>query len=193
MDRNYIARLPRDEELEKYVYIIRDEKNILLASFKPVEILEYRNYIIPIYFDNPGQQYFVIFNDNEWGNPMCHEDDFLDFIDSKLDYLIPTKNTNVVSKDLSDFSYELLQLIRQYEISDITYLNFKSLQKDINKYLSLTNILLNMIEVKDNEDFSLGNIKYIVKLKEGIYTDDTILEQLKRVIDIINEKENKND
>ena len=164
MERQYKSRLPKDEELEKCVYIIRDEKNIPLATFKPVEILEYRNYIIPIYFDDPGQQFFVIFEDDEWGNPICHEDDFLDFIDSKLDALVPDRPINVLNKELSDLSYELLKLVREVEMGDTLYLKYKSLEKDIHKYLDLIFELL-----KTNTDFQ--------------DLDPLLQDQIKRVVD----------
>ena len=144
MERKYIEREPTKEEIKKFIHVIRDEKNIPLATFEPVKILEYRNYTIPIYMDEPGQQYFVIFEDDEWGNPMGDCDDFCDFLDSKLDSLVADRSINVLNKELSDLAYEILKLklVRKTYMGDILYLKFKSIERDIHKWLKLASELL---------------------------------------------------
>lgn len=142
MERKYIERKPTKEEIKKFIHVIRDEKNIPLATFEPVKILEYRNHIFPIYVDEPGQQFFVIFEDDEWGNPMGDCDDFCDFLDSKLDSLVADRPIQILHKELSDLSYEILKLVRAAEMGDTLYLKFKSIEKDIHKWLKLATELL---------------------------------------------------
>lgn len=142
MERKYIERKPTKEEIKKFIHVIKDEKNIPLATFEPVKILEYRNHTFPIYMDEPGQQYFIIFEDDEWGNPMGDCDDFCDFLDSKLDSLVADRPIQILHKELSDLSYELLKLVRATEMGDTLYLKFKSIEKDIHKWLKLAAELL---------------------------------------------------
>ena len=181
MERQYTVRKPNDIEKEQYIYVYKDEKDIPLETFEPVEILEYRNYKIPIYCDDYGQAFFIRFQDDEWSNPNCYYDDFLDFIDSKLDYLVPTRNIDKVEKNLSDLSYKVLKLSRQCETGDTTYLKFKSLQKDVIKYLELLSLLLNKVVVKDNDIFTYGNVKYLLNMREDMIFSDIILDQIKRI------------
>lgn len=145
MERQYIERKPTDLEIEKYTFTERDEKNIPLATFEPVKILEYRNHIFPIYVDEPSQAFFVRFEDDEWSNPMGYCEDFCDFLDSKLDSLVADRPIQVLHKELSDFSYELLKLVRATEMGDTLYLKFKSLEKDVHKYLELMTKILPIV------------------------------------------------
>lgn len=142
MEREFNVRKPTDLEKEKYTYIERDEKDIPLETFKPFEILEYRGHDIPIYPDERSQEFFIRFNDEEWANPNCYYDDFCDFLDSKLDYLVADRPIQVLHKELSELSYELLKLVRATEMGDTLYLKFKSIEKDIHKWLELTSELL---------------------------------------------------
>jgi len=142
MERQYIKRKPTKEEIKEFTHIIRDEKNIPLVIYEPEDILEYRNHKFPIYMDEPGQQFFVIFEDDEWGNPTGDCDDFCDFLDSKLDALVANRPIQVLHKELSDLSRELLKLVREVEMGDTLYLKYKSLEKDIHKWLELASELL---------------------------------------------------
>jgi len=142
MEREFKVRKPTNVEKEKYTYIERDEKDIPLGTFEPVEILEYRGYDIPIYGDDYSQEFFIRFNDAEWANPNCYYEDFCDFIDSKLDYLVANRPIQILHKELSELSYEILKLVRKTDMGDMLYLKYKSLEKDIHKWLKLTSELL---------------------------------------------------
>ena len=174
MERQYLTRKPTDLEVEKYTYIEKDEKDIPLGTFEPFEILEYRGYAIPIYADDYGQEFFIRFNDEEWANPNCYYEDFCDFIDDRLDYLIPSKTPNQISQELNS--------IKIFKISPEEYLKYKNIQRDINKYLHIFSYLVELISIKENNISTQGS-KYIVKTKEGIFIDDIILDQLKRVVE----------
>lgn len=145
MERQYLTRKPTDLEFKKYTYIERDEKDIPLGTFEPVEILEYRGYDIPIYRDDYGQEFFIRFNDEEWANPNCYYEDFCDFLDSKIDSLVADRSINVLNKELSELSYEVLKLTRETKMDDTLYLKFKSLEKDIHKYLGLMTKILPIV------------------------------------------------
>lgn len=145
MERQYFTRKPTDLEIEKYTYIEKDEKDIPLGTFEPFEMLQYRVYTIPIYLDDYGQQYFVRFEDDEWANLNCYYEDFCDFLDSKIDSLVADRSINVLNKELSDLSYEILKLVRKTDMGDMIYLKFKSLEKDIHKYLDLMTKILPIV------------------------------------------------
>ena len=49
------------------------------------------------------------------------------------------------------------------------------------------------LRFKDNDKFSCGDNKYLVDLRKDIITEDNVLEQVKRVIENLNGKENNYD
>lgn len=190
MERQYFTRKPTDLEKEKYTYIERDEKDIPLGTFEPVEILQYRGYNIPIYADDYSQEFFIRFNNEEWANPTCYYDDFCDFLDSKLDMFVPDKNPNQIVIDLYKSNCSLLNIIRcgnNNSNIDI-YLNAKELEKNIDKYIYLFQFLANIIEIQENTKDTSGK-KYLIKLRTDIFIDDILLEQIKRAIENLNRKE----
>lgn len=187
MERQYYTRESTDLEKETFAYVCRDEKNIPLGTFEPCEMLQYRGYTIPIYMDEPGQQYFIVFKDDEWGNPMGDYDDFMDFIDSKLDMFVPNKTLNQISTEMNSLTHTLLKLLRlPMDNTDMKkYQESKELETNINKYLGILQIMSHLIEVVPNTGSTTGN-KYRVKLRQDILVDDMLLDQVKRVIENIN-------
>ena len=186
MERNYKVRKPEEVEKEKYLYTIRDEKDIPLATLEPFEILEYRGYDTPIYMDEPGQQYFIIFDDEDWGNPLGDYDDFMDFIDSKLDMFIPSKTPNQVMNDLNSLTYTLLKLLRaDKNYSDLKiYQEAKKLQQDIDTYILLFAGICQFLDPKYSNNLP-KETPYLMTLKP--HTISKILgDQLKRVIEMVN-------
>ena len=186
MERQYLRREPTDSEKEKYLYTVRDEKDIPLGTFEPFEILEYRGYDIPIYIDEQGQQYFVRFDDDEWGNPLGDYDDFMDFIDKKLDMFIPNKTPNQVMDELNSLTYTLLKLLRtDKNYSDLKiYQEAKKLQQDINTYILLFAGLCQFLEPKYSDNLP-KETPYLMILKP--HSISKILgDQLKRVIEMVN-------
>lgn len=186
MGREFNVRKPTDVEKEKYLYTVKDEKDIPLGTFEPMEILEYRGYDIPVYCDDYGQQYFVVFNDDDWGNPLDDYDDFMDFIDSKLDMFIPTKTPNQVMNELNSLTYTLLKLLRaDKNYSDLKiYQEAKKLQQDIDTYILLFAGLCQFLEPKYSNNLP-KETPYLMVLKP--HTISKILgDQLKRVIEMVN-------
>lgn len=186
MERDYKVRKPEEVEKEKYLYTVRDEKDIPLGTFEPIEILEYRGYDIPIYCDEQGQQYFVRFEDDEWGNPLGDYDDFMDFIDKKLDMFIPSKTPNQVMDGLNSLTYTLLKLLRaDKNNSDLKlYSEAKKLQQDINTYILLFAGLCQLLEPKYSNSLP-KETPYLMILKPHTITK-ILGDQLKRVIEIVN-------
>lgn len=187
MGREFNVRKPTDVEKEKYLYTVKDEKDIPLGTFEPMEILEYRGYNIPVYCDDYGQQYFVRFDDDEWGNPLGDCDDFMDFIDKKLDMFIPNKTPNQVMDELNSLTYTLLKLLRaDKNYSDLKiYQEAKKLQQDINTYILLFASLCQFLEPKYSDNLP-KETPYLMILKP--HSISKILgDQLKRVIEMVND------
>lgn len=186
MERQYLRREPTDSEKEKYLYTVKDEKDIPLGTFEPFEILEYRGYDIPIYCDDYGQQYFIVFNDDDWGNPLGDYDDFMDFIDKKLDMFIPTKTPNQVMNELNSLTYTLLKLLRaDKNNSDLNiYQEAKKLQQDINTYILLFAGLCQFLEPKYSNNLP-KETPYLMILKPHSISK-VLGDQLKKVIEIVN-------
>lgn len=180
MEKQYLVRKPTDLEKEKYLYTVRDEKDIPLGTLEPFEMLQYRGYVVPIYCDDYDQQYFVRFDDEEWGNPLGDYDDFMDFIDKKLDYLVPTESPTKIFSELLDLSASLSKLTNTAENKKICIKASKTFN-EVNKYLQLFRALANLIKIEDNSEYTSGD-KYRVKVVEGVILDDMLLDQLKRAL-----------
>ena len=186
MERDYKVRKPEDVEKEKYLYIVKDEKDIPLGTFEPFEILEYRGYDIPIYIDEQGGQYFVRFDDDECGNPLCDYDDFMGFIDKKLDMFIPNKTPNQVMDELNSLTYTLLKLLRtDKNYSDLKiYQEAKKLQQDINTYILLFAGLCQFLEPKYSNNLPKETPYFMILKPHSI--SKILGDQLKRVIEMVN-------
>jgi len=74
---------------------------------KPVSIFKYRGYEVPIYMDEPGQQYYCIFDDHELGfgaYNVNYQDDLEYLIDQELDTIYEFKEEDYWGAHLEWFN-----------------------------------------------------------------------------------------
>ncbi len=67
----------------------KEEKEFLYLGQPPCGVLDYRGLKIPIYDDDPGQQFFMVFEGEEFGGGAFNgypEEDFCYLIDESIDY-----------------------------------------------------------------------------------------------------------